>query len=147
MIMKEKVLEAFTKLGFKFDKLENVGYGFYYEGINFLFIPNENDNTFLTISVPGVYDLDEDNPVAFFDLMNKINTNLKYIKAYEMNKSVWLFYERELFEDEDLETVISRIILHLESAFMFSLNILESIKSDDEENEEKDIIVEQDEKE
>ena len=126
--MKEKILEAFAELGFQLEQMDDFGYGFSYEGTNFIFMPNTDDEEFLNICVPGIYDLEEESPLTFIELMNKINSTLKYIKAYELGKSIWLFYERELFGDEDLAKVISRMILHLEAGLMFSRKAMAEIK-------------------
>ena len=145
--MKEKILEAFAELGFQLEQMDDFGYGFSYEGTNFIFMPNSDDEEFLNICVPGIYDLEEESPLTFIELMNKINSTLKYIKAYELGKSIWLFYERELFGDEDLAKVISRMILHLEAGLMFSRKAMAEIKSNAEEKGEDNDIVESDDKE
>lgn len=145
--MKEKILEAFAELGFKLEQMDDFGYGFSYEGTNFIFMPNSDDEEFLNICVPGIYDLEEESPFTFIELMNKINSTLKYIKAYELGKSIWLFYERELFGDEDLAKVISRMILHLEAGLMFSRKAMAEIKSNAEDKGEDNDIVESDDKE
>lgn len=145
--MKEKILEAFAELGFQLEQMDDFGYGFSYEGTNFIFMPNADDEEFLNICVPGIYDLEEESPLLFIELMNKINSTLKYIKAYELGKSIWLFYERELFGDEDLAKVISRMILHLEAGLMFSRKAMAVIKSNDEDKGEDNDIVESDDKE
>lgn len=145
--MKEKILEAFAELGFKLEQMDDFGYGFSYEGTNFIFMPNSDDEEFLNICVPGIYDLEEESPLTFIELMNKINSTLKYIKAYELGKSIWLFYERELFGDEDLVKVISRMILHLEAGLMFSRKAMAEIKSNAGDKGEDNDIVESDDKE
>ena len=145
--MKEKILETFAELGFKLEQMDDFGYGFSYEGTNFIFMPNSDDEEFLNICVPGIYDLEEESPLTFIELMNKINSTLKYIKAYELGKSIWLFYERELFGDEDLAKVISRMILHLEAGLMFSRKAMAEIKSNAEDMGEDNDIVESDDKE
>jgi hypothetical protein len=145
--MKEKILEAFAELGFQLEQMDDFGYGFSYEGTNFIFMPNSDDEEFLNICVPGIYDLEEESPLSFIELMNKINSTLKYIKAYELGKSIWLFYERELFGDEDLAKVISRMILHLEAGLMFSRKAMTEIKSNEEDKGEDNDIVESDDKE
>ena len=76
--------------------------------------------------------------------MNKINSTLKYIKAYELSKSIWLFYERELLGNEDLVKVISHMILHLEAGLMFSRKTLAEIKANAEDKNEDNDIVESD---
>ena len=145
--MKEKILEAFAELGFQLEQMDDFGYGFSYEGTNFIFMPNADDEEFLNICVPGIYDLEEESPLSFKELMNKINSTLKYIKAYEFGKSIWLFYERELFGDEDLAKVISRMILHLEAGLMFSRKAMAEIMSNEEDKGEYNDIVESDDKE
>ena len=126
--MKEKVLEAFAELGFELNPVSDFALGFDYEDIHMLYLPQAEDESFLNISIPGIYDLEEESPLIFIELMNKINSTLKYIKAYELGKSIWLFYERELFGDEDLAKVISRMILHLEAGLMFSRKAMAEIK-------------------
>ena len=130
--MKEQILEAFRDLGFKLEEDEGMGYCFNYEGLNLLYMYNENDDEFLNIALPGIVDVEEDNMLQICALLEKINSTLKYIKAYILGNSVWLFYERELIVsreqmgegqlcgEEDLMTVISRMILHLEAGFVFA---------------------------
>ena len=69
--MKEKILAAFENLGFNLEDNESLGYHFYYEGINFLYMYNEDDEDFLNISVPGIYDLEEDNKEGYNALKEK----------------------------------------------------------------------------
>lgn len=117
--MKEQILDAFKALGFEMEEMEGLGYGFQYEGKHYLYMYNEDDDDFLNISIPAVLDLDDENNVGFYQVMDKLNSTLKYVKANKLNDSMWLFYERELFGGEDLKQVISRMILHLEAALMF----------------------------
>ena len=138
--MKEKILEAFRELGFKLEEEEGMGYCFNYEGLNLLYMYNENDEEFLNITLPGIVEVEEDKMLQTFVLLEKINSTLKYIKAYMLGKSVWLCYERELFEQreqntegqlsvkEELMTVISHMILHLEAAFLFARKAMAEIE-------------------
>ena len=121
--MKEKILEAFSNLGFKLEEEEGMGYSFNYEGLNLLYMYNEDDEEFLNIALPGIIEVEDDKMLHTCALLEKINSTLKYVKAYMLGNSVWLFYERELIEqreqntegqlyrEEDLMTVISRMIL------------------------------------
>ena len=140
-------MEVFAELGFKLEQMDDFGYGFSYEGTNFIIMLNSDDEEFLNICVPGIYDLEEESPLTFIELMNKINSTLKYIKAYELGKSIWLFYERELFGDEDLMKVISRMILHLEAGLMFSRKAMSEIKENAENNGDEEEVSKSDDKE
>lgn len=128
-MMKEKILEILGNLGFKL-KEENDGmsYGFNYEGLNLLYIYNESDEDFLNISLPGILEVEEDKFLHACALVEKINSTLKYVKAYMLGNNVWLFYERELFGGEDLMMVIPRMILHLESGLEFACKAMKEIE-------------------
>ena len=128
--MKEKILDAFKALGFEMEELEGFGYGFEYEGKHFLYMYNEDDEDFLNLALPAVLDIDDENNVAFYQVMDKINGTLKYVKANKLNDSMWLFYERELFDGEDLKQILSRMILHLEAAMSFYRNAMANIKNE-----------------
>ena len=151
--MKEKILEAFRDLGFKLEEEEGMGYCFNYEGLNLLYMYNENDEEFLNIALPGIVEVEEDRMLQICALLEKINSTLKYVKTYMLGNSVWLFYERELIEqreqsrtcsdyaesrekktegqlcgEEDLMTVISRMILHLEAGLVFARKAMAEIE-------------------
>lgn len=128
--MKEKILEAFKALGFEIEELEGFGYGFEYEGKHFLYMYNEDDEDFLNIALPAVLDMDDENNMGFYQVMDKINGTLKYVKANKLNDSMWLFYDRELFGGEDLKQILSRMILHLEADFMFLRRAMASSEED-----------------
>lgn len=128
--MKEQIMNVFETLGFQLEEMEGFGYGFRYEGINYLFMPNEDDEEFLNIAIPAILEINEDNVHAAHMLMDKLNSTLKYVKANKLGDSMWLFYERELFGGEDLEKLVSRMILHLEAAMNFYRNAMKNIKNE-----------------
>lgn len=132
--MKDKILEAFENLGFNLKDTEPLGYTFNYESINYLYMYNEDDEDFLSISVPGIYDLAENNKEKYEALKEKINSTLKYIKAYTIGGSLWLFYERDLLDKEDLEEVIRRMILHLAAALMFARGVIDKMDNGESED-------------
>lgn len=128
--MKEKLLEAFSGLGFKLEEAEGMGYMFGYEGLNMLYMYNESDEDFLNIALPGIFECEEGKALQICALLEKINSTLKYVKAYLLGDSVWLFYERELLsEEEDLMMVISRMIRHLEAGYAFARKAMKEIEN------------------
>lgn len=135
--MKEKVLEAFKALGFEMEELEDLGYGFSYEGKKYLYLPNEDDDEFLNLAIPSVWDEEDDELVSQSELIEKINSTLKYVKAYKMMESIWLVYERALLSEEDLEPVIAHMTIHLDCAHAFLCKqTAEAMKGDEEEEDE-----------
>lgn len=128
--MKEQILNTLATMGFQLEEMEGFGYGFRYEGINYLYMPNDDDEVFLNISIPAIVEVTEDNTHAAFMLMDKLNSSLKYVKANRLGDSIWLFYERELYGGEDFEKLLSRMILHLETAINFFRKAMEDIKNE-----------------
>ena len=141
-----------------------------------LYMYNENDEEFLNIALPGIVEVEEDRMLQICALLEKINSTLKYVKAYMLGNSVWLFYERELIEqreqsrtcsdyaesrekktegqlcgEEDLMTVISRMILHLEAGLVLARKAMAEIEEtmtsdssdDDTTDEAEEIVVEE----
>ena len=132
MTMKEKVLEAFKALGFKLEDFGGTAYGFHYEGRSFLFLPNEDDEEFLSIAFPCVLDHDDVDQETFNEAMKTMNSTLKYVKTYEAFDGLTMFYERELVGDEDLMEVIRRMVLHLEAGYFFLHHRLLSSNDDED---------------
>lgn len=135
--MKEKVLKTLEELGFSPELAQgNDGYYiFQYEGLNYLWMVNDDDPQFLSFSLPGILDVDDDNRELVRDLIERINSSIKYIKVYLMSPdSVWMFYERKLMDEEDYEKVISHMIFQLERSNMYALNTYR--KMQEEANEE-----------
>ena len=117
--MKEKILEAFKALGLKVEDLDGTAYGFHYEGRSFLLLPNEDDDEFLNIALPCVLEKDDVDEETFIEAMEKLNSTLRYVKAYKAFGGMTLFYERELSGEEDLKEVIRRMVYHLEAGHFF----------------------------
>ena len=128
--MKEQILNTFAAMGFQLEEMEGFGYGFRYEGINYLYMPNDDDEDFLNIAVPAIVEINDENAHAAHMLMDKLNSTLKYVKANKLGDSLWLFYERELYGGEDFEKLLSRMILHLEAALNFYRNAMANIKEE-----------------
>lgn len=130
--MKEKILEALCDLGFKTEECEGLGCAFRYEGLNMLYLNNDDDNSeFLSIAVPGIYECGEE-PCKMMHataLNERVNYTLRYVKAYILHGNVWLFYERAvLSENEDLRLVLSHIVQHLAMAYFFAGKVIEEIE-------------------
>ena len=128
--MKEQILNTFAAMGFQLEEMEGFGYGFRYEGINYLYMPNDDDEDFLNIAVPAIVEINDENAHAAHMLMDKLNSTLKYVKANKLGDSMWLFYERELYGGEDFEKLLSRMILHLEAALNFYRNAMANNKEE-----------------
>lgn len=138
--MKEKVLNALKNLGFETEGLGQFGYGFDYEGIHFVWIDSD-DEELLTLAVPGIMDKEENNDLKFYQLMDKLNSVLKYIKVNEYGDSMWLFYERQIIGEEDLEQVLPHMIVHLEQALRHLREAGEDSTSEEVHDEDEEVFI------
>ena len=142
--MKEMCLEVLKNMGFLTEYHEGLGYGFTYEGHNYLFMPSDNDEEFLSISLPGVVEMGDIPEEDFYKLMDKMNATLKYIKTNTLHDDMWLFYERELIGEnehisvEELTAVVRRMILRLDSALAMLRREMKKIEESDDENDDDD---------
>lgn len=137
--MKEKIMNTFQALGFVLDELDDFGYGFEYEGINYIWMPDEEDEAFLYIGIPGVLDMSDVSETALYQLIDEANATLKYVKVNTFGDSVWLFYERELYgENEDLEHILSQMLVHLDASLQNFRQSVWRAKNDAEEGTDFD---------
>ena len=141
--MKEKILNAFKSLGFELEEIDDFGHAFMYEGINYIWMSNTDDENFLSIGVPAILDKPDEEEVLFYKLVDMFNRTLKYIKLNIVGDSVWMFYERELFGgEEDLEEPVSRMIVQLEMAFRYFKKLSREVQeSDNEEDEDESHVI------
>ena len=103
---KELVLSKFEELGFALKDAGEYGYFFKFEELNFLYLPDEDDENFLRLALPNVFDVTEDNRYLVMEVVNETNMSVKYSKTCVSNESVWSFYEHRLFGEDNLEDII-----------------------------------------
>lgn len=103
---KELVLSKFKELGFALEDAGELGYFFKFEELNFLYLPDEDDENFLRLAVPNIFDVTADNRSLVMDVVNETNMSVKYSKTCVSNDNVWSFYEHRLFGEDNLEDII-----------------------------------------
>lgn len=131
--MKEMILNTFKSLGFEMEDFEELGYGFDYEGLHYLWM-NSDDEEFLSIAIPAVLDKADTDELRFYQVMDKLNSTLKFVKVHELGNSMWLFYEREILDGEDFEKLLPKMILYLEHAVRFFGNGDSDTSNNDDNN-------------
>lgn len=140
--MKEKILQTLRELGFICEFVDDLGYDFSYESTHYLYLPNDKDEKFLNICIPVIADMDSNNLLASYQMVDKLNHELKYTKAYVVSGKVWLFYERELLENDDLADVLAGMILCLDGCLHFAHHLYRQagmpIDQDEEDGTDSD---------
>ena len=144
--MKEKIVEALRDLGFILEEVSGIGYHFKFEAVNMFYL-NSEDEQFVSIIVPGIFETENSDMEVVYKTMEKVNSTLKYVKAYLWNDSITLTYEREMFGEENLEEMLGSMIVQLESALRFSRNVIETLQNEmndaDADDEADDADVEE----
>lgn len=140
--MTNKIYNALQLLGFELIPKEGRYYVFDYEDMKMIWFPNDEDSHFLNISVPIILEKGDLNETFYYKLIDKLNETMMYVKAYTIQDNIWLHYERELLDDEeDLEAIISRMILRLANAFNNFCKLTSECEEEDEESVDNNMDV------
>ena len=130
--MKEKVKETLKKMGFELEPQDDRAFVFQYEGVNYLYVYNKDDKSFLMFMVH--YDTEDMSQQELFKLANTFNNRVKYVKASVLYDEICLTYEREIIGHENLEEILSHMIMRLYAA----LFRLDDLKDDDDDDNDDD---------
>ena len=104
--MKDKILEAFRDLGFKLEEEEGMGYCFNYEGLNLLYMYNENDEEFLNIALPGIIEVEEKQYIsAILPQFSEVNEGEETLTLAVCNKVSREVKLAKVYIDQALKSV------------------------------------------
>lgn len=139
--MKRVILEALKELGFELKKLSNEAYSFESGHLNYICINEKSDDRFLSMNLPGIVTMYDDNRMAVHELMSYINTNMRYVKTFLYDDRVWMTYEIHLQDGMDMKQCIKHMILALEAAALKAYLKLSKMcgKDDKAENDPSDV--------
>lgn len=114
---KEKVLNQLEELGFALEEAGEYGYFFKFEGLNVLYMPDDDDEDFLRFALPSIYDVTDENKNLVMEVVNNTNMTIKYSKTCIVNDDVWVFYEYRLFGEDKLEEIVEHSLRLLEATY------------------------------
>lgn len=100
---KEQILERLTAQGFQTTEISEASYTFDYENLNVLLSFEEEDESFLSLSLPYLYEVNEDNRPLVLNIVNQVNNNMKYTKTCLVGDDVWALYEAKISSEEAFE--------------------------------------------
>lgn len=95
---------------------EEFGLFFRYQMLSFLVHTDDDDERFLKISLPHIFDTDENNRVDALEAMNAVNRDWKIVKLLLLDDSVWVTAEQLLDSTPELGDVIPRTLTVLMQA-------------------------------
>lgn len=115
---KEIIVDKLKAMGFDPVDLGSAGYVFQYGEMNFLYMPDEDDQ-FLRIALPNVKEVTDDNRAAILEAAHETGLQVKYAKVNIMfEDNVWCVYEHYLNSIYNLSELLEHIIRVLEVTAM-----------------------------
>lgn len=125
MSKKEIILQELNAMGYEPTEVESLGYVFCHEDKYFLYSPEDDDEEFLRIAIPQLYDVTEENRIDVIKALHETAYLIKYSKPVIMyTDSVWAIYEHKLVTTDNLSELLEHIIRVLEvTAFVFQKKI------------------------
>ena len=112
------------------------GIAFKYEGFNFLYFKDEDDEQYFRLMMPAIFEVTEDNEDMILKAMNEVNSNIKVVKLYTMDMededgkkdvNVWVAFEILADTTPELGDIVPRAIALLQGARIAFLAKLEEI--------------------
>lgn len=129
-MIKEKVLECLYQLGFQPELIdEDFGYRFSYEELTIIYNPEEETQC-LSLSMPGIFDISEENRAAVLEAMIKLCTKMRFVQPVIMFDSVWLNYQHYLDKEAD---PTPELLEHMVRVLAFSMIQFHKIINNEEE--------------
>ena len=132
MEKKELILQELKALGFDLDFLEEESwYHLLYDDTHILYMPAEDDEDFLRFAIPAIFDVTDENRGSVLEIANKLNLDLKYVKATVMSDSLWLFIEYKMTEGQQMDDLLEFAIRMLQ----YCKNYFRQLISGDDDSE------------
>ena len=124
MKMIDNVMEVLQKQGF-LPQREDFGIMFKYQITNFLYLFDENDETYFSMYVPCIFEVDDENIDDVLKAINIINNEMKVLKLVVNANNVWCCFEEKLTENTDIEEIVSFAVVSL---FQSQIKFFERLK-------------------
>lgn len=112
------------------------GLAFKCEGLNFLYLSDQDDELYFRLMLPRLLDVNEDNEDTVMKVMNEINANIKVVKLYtmdltdeneEVDRSVWAAFEILADTTPELKDIVPRAVALLQNARLRFFSTLEAM--------------------
>lgn len=131
-MIKDNVLSALSALGFIPEEIEGFGYRFDYEGLTLVYSEEEEDTKCISLMVPNLFDITDENRVAVLETMVKISGKVKYVQPHIMfDNQVWINYQHYLGDNEVTPELIEHMIRVLTYATIKFNKIINGDDNDD----------------
>ena len=96
----EKVFEALKNEGLV-PVMENFGISFKFQMTNYVYMEDENDESFFNLLIPNIYDVSEENELEVLRAINNVNNSMKVAKLVISND-----FENLLDKEHKMEELV-----------------------------------------
>lgn len=86
------------------------GFVFNHKNLTFIIFWDDNDNQYLKLALPGIYNVDDNNKLNSLKAANEVNKEWKVIKAVVTSDEVWVVAEQLIDKDPNFPDLIPRTI-------------------------------------
>ena len=83
---------------------------FEHNDLTFILFWDDNDNQYLKLALPGIYNVDDNNRDDALVAVNEVNIEWKVIKAVVLTDEVWVVAEQLIDVDPNLSDLIPRTL-------------------------------------
>lgn len=86
------------------------GFVFEYQKLTFFIFWDDDDNQYLKIALPGIYNVDDNNREDALAAANEVNIEWKVIKTTVLSDEVWVVAEQLIDKDPNMADLVPRTI-------------------------------------
>ena len=86
------------------------GFVFKYQNLTFFIFWDDDDNQYLKIALPGIYNVDDNNREDALAAANEVNIEWKVIKTVVLSDEVWVVAEQLIDKDPNMADLVPRTI-------------------------------------
>lgn len=86
------------------------GFVFNHKNLTFLIFWDDDDNQYLKLALPGIYNVDDNNKLNSLKAANEVNIEWKVIKAVVTSDEVWVVAEQLIDKNPNFPDLIPRTI-------------------------------------
>lgn len=108
-------------------KETDFGFVFEYQKLTFFIFWDDDDNQYLKLALPGIYNVDDNNRDDALVAANEVNVEWKVIKAVVLSDEVWVVAEQLIDKDPNLSDLVPRTIQILISGRLSFYEHLEAL--------------------
>jgi hypothetical protein len=103
------VKQFLAKEGFKCENVSENAVHFKYQGMNFFCEEDHRDQAFFRLIMPNIYKITDDRE-RVLEACNKLTADMKVLKAFVEEDSVWLSIEMFLDSSPEIEDFMERCL-------------------------------------